>query len=247
MRVFGLIGFPLGHSFSPVWFNQRFAIDGLTDAIYNLFPIQSIHDFPKLLLNEPELNGLNVTIPYKEKIIPFLDEVDERAQAIGAVNTIKISRRDGRLHAKGFNTDSPGFRQTLEGLTPGCSALILGTGGAAKAVAYALRESGVPYTYVSRIPYASGMLSYDDLDQETIRKNLLIVNTTPLGMHPDIESYPAIPFQHLTTQHLLYDLVYNPPLTEFLKKGAFMMSRTINGQQMLENQAELSYRIFTRL
>ncbi len=242
--LFGLVGFPLGHSRSQEWFNARFALEGKTNAEYRLFPLNVIEEFPSLLRNEPDLAGLNVTIPYKEKIIPFLDELDESARSAGAVNTVRITRRDGLITTKGFNTDAPGFLKTTEGLALKGPALILGTGGGAKAVEYALSLKGIPFSFVSRKSDAHGILSYTDLTQGLIRSHLLIINATPLGMHPDTGSFPPIPYQFLTRDHFLYDLIYNPEETEFLKKGLAMNTRVMNGWQMLVSQAELSYNIF---
>jgi shikimate dehydrogenase len=203
-----------------------------------------VNDFPSLLLEEPELIGLNVTIPYKEQIIPFLDELDETARSIGAVNTIKISKSNGKIHTKGFNTDYPGFRKSLEGYTSGNKALILGTGGAARSVAFALDQMKISYKFVSRSEHMSGALKYPELNKELISENTLIINTTPLGMYPTTETFPEIPYQYLSANHLVYDLVYNPKETLFLQKGAKFGARTVNGLKMLEYQADISYQIF---
>jgi len=243
--LFGLIGFPLCHSFSPDWFNGRFNREGKKNHEYRLFPLVAIEDFPGFLWSEPGLAGLNVTIPYKEKIIPFLDEMDETAHLIGAVNTIKISRNDGNIRTKGFNTDAQGFELTLTDTLAGCKALILGSGGASKAVAFALGKKKIKFTFVSRNRHEANMINYSKLNREIIREHLLIINTTPLGMYPEIDYFPEIPYQFLTSEHFLYDLIYNPRETAFLRKGTAMSARTMNGYQMLDNQANLAYRIFT--
>jgi shikimate dehydrogenase len=243
-KVFGLIGYPLAHSSSPGWFAEKFAREGIKDAAYRLFPLTSIEKFPFLLLDEPQLAGLNVTIPYKVSIVPCLDELDEIARSIGAVNTIKFTRKDGVIRSLGFNTDAPGFLQTLTGKVPHGPALILGTGGGAKAVAHALKERGDPFLFVSRNKVGAGIISYNDLTHELISNHLFIINTTPLGMHPGSAGFPPIPYHFLSGNHYLYDLVYNPEETEFIKRGKAMNARTMNGRQMLINQAELSYRIF---
>jgi shikimate dehydrogenase len=243
--LYGLIGYPLSHSFSAHYFNEKFRLAGDTDKEYRLFPLNKSETFPDLLERHPNLAGLNVTIPYKEKIIPYLDEIDGTARSIGAVNTILIQRNRGLIVTKGFNTDATGFYQTLSGLTLAGPALILGTGGGAKAVAHALNKKNIPFTFVSRNPGKPGILSYDDLTSDIIRRHLLIINTTPVGMFPDTGEFPMIPYQHLSGNHTLYDLIYNPGETEFLKRGKIMGAKPLNGKQMLINQAELSYAIFT--
>jgi shikimate dehydrogenase len=242
--LLGLIGFPLGHSRSPEWFHAKFIREGLKNAAYRLFPIASAEEFPKLLQDNPDLSGLNVTIPYKQLIIPFLDDLDETARTIGAVNTIKITRRQGAISTRGYNTDAPGFLKTLTGTVLHGPALILGTGGGARAVAYALQRMSIPYEFVSRAVKGNGIISYHDLSPDLIRTHLLIINTTPVGMLPETGNAPPIPYQFLTGDHVLYDLIYNPEETEFLKRGKAMNALTMNGKQMLLNQAELSYDIF---
>ena len=244
MVLFGLIGFPLGHSWSAVYFNKKFKAEGDAGKAYRLFPLKNLDEFPALLTEYPELGGLNVTIPFKEKIIPYLDELDETARLIGAVNVIKITRTNRIIHTKGFNTDAPGFLQTLTASMPGGHALILGTGGGAKAVAYAFTEKNIMFQFVSRNTRGPGIISYNDLTFDLIRNHLLIVNATPLGLYPGIGKFPPIPYQHLTGDHFLYDLIYNPEETEFMKRGKSMNARTMNGLQMLINQAELSNSIF---
>ena len=244
MTLLGLIGFPLSHSWSPGWFNEQFRLAGDQKKEYRLFPLSNIDEFPRLIAAYPELTGLNVTIPYKEKIIPYLDELDETARLIGAVNTIRITRKNGTILTKGFNTDAPGFLQTLTDRVLQHKALILGTGGGAKAVAYSLQKKNIPFTFVSRKKVGSGIISYPDLTFNGIREHLLIINTTPLGMYPDTDQFPPIPFHYLSENHYLYDLIYNPEESEFIKKGKAMNAQAMNGLQMLINQAVLALRIF---
>ena len=239
---YGLIGYPLSHSWSANYFLEKFEREKLSDSFYQLFPLQTLSAFSSLLDDHPELSGLNVTIPYKKKIIPFLDELDQKAKEIGAVNTIKIIRLDGKILTKGFNTDEEGF--ILSADFSGIShAFILGTGGASRAVAYALGKTGIPVTLVSRNPRKTHSIGYPDLQSIQFNKHTLIVNTTPLGMYPDINSYPQIPYSRLTPEDFLYDLVYNPEQTLFLKKGMERGAKTQNGLKMLQIQAEKSYEI----
>jgi shikimate dehydrogenase len=244
-ELYGLIGFPLGHSWSAIYFNEKFRSEGDANKEYRLFPLKNPDEFPDLLEKYPELKGLNVTIPYKEKIIPYLNKLDESARLVGAVNTIRIMRKFGITLTIGYNTDSKGFFQTLEDHELPGPALILGTGGAAKAVAQALREKNIPFSFVSRKHRGKGVITYNDISIDVITSHLLIINATPLGMYPDIDKYPPIPYHHLSGNHFLYDLIYNPEETEFIKLGKAMNTKTMNGKQMLINQAELSYRVFT--
>ena len=244
MVLFGLIGFPLGHSWSAAWFTEKFRKESGSDKSYHLFPLRDISEFPDLLQSHPGLTGLNVTIPYKEKIIPYLDELDNTARSVCAVNTIRIIRNNGRILTKGFNTDAPGFLETITNLIPGCPALILGTGGAAKAVAYVLEEKNLDFTFVSRGKHGRRIISYQDLSPEIISHNRLIINATPIGMYPHTANFPPIPYHLLSSGHYLYDLIYNPPETQFIKRGKVMKAQTMNGMQMFINQAELSYKIF---
>ncbi|MBD1397984.1 shikimate dehydrogenase [Pontibacter sp. JH31] len=242
MRRFGLIGQKLGHSFSKRYFTEKFETEGIANARYELYELPEITAFPALLAREPELVGLNVTVPYKEAVIPYLDALDESAAQIGAVNTICVS--GGKL--KGYNTDFIGFRDTLQQFYPIeelSKALVLGTGGAAKAVWAALSSLGIGYTCVSRNP-SENELAYAAITPEVLQAYPLIINTTPLGMAPDIERAPAIPYEALTEGHFLYDLVYNPEETLFLSKGRVAGARTINGMPMLYAQAEASWEIW---
>ena len=245
MKILGLIGYPLSHSFSEQYFADKFSDEGIEDYSYRNFPISEIGLIQSLIRDEDELIGLNVTIPYKEQVLPFLDEIDTEAREAGAVNTIKISR-EGGLHLKGYNTDVYGFRESLIPLLQGQHkhALVLGTGGASKAICYVLEQLGIGYQYVSRkdIP---DYLEYKDLCLSVIGKNTLIINTTPLGTYPDISTFPDIPYDILTEGHLLYDLVYNPAETAFLRLGRQKGTATKNGLEMLELQADRSWEIWT--
>ncbi len=244
MRKFGLIGKQLAHSFSQDYFTQKFQKQHISDCIYQLHEIASIDQLPDLVRQNPELVGLNVTIPYKEQVIPLLDTLSPEAASIGAVNTILVGKNH-TLH--GFNTDVHGFRLTLERHLPviHTSALILGTGGASKAVAYILGERGVKFTLVSR-NRSKATISYDQLKQEHYDTHRLIVNTTPLGMFPNIESSPTIDYNLLTNQHTLVDLVYNPTVTRFLAQGKCQGAVTVNGLEMLHAQAEESWKIWNK-
>ncbi|GIV38905.1 MAG: shikimate 5-dehydrogenase [Thermonema sp.] len=249
MPLFGLIGYPLSHSFSKRYFTAKFEQMGLKAHRYDLFELQDIELFPALWKTYPALKGVNVTIPYKQKVIAFLDELAEGAQAVGAVNTIK-KMPDGRL--VGYNTDVEGFKQALLRWLPlsyfkesGYEALVLGTGGASKAVAYVLGQLGVPYRMVSR-DKTKGDLTYRDIQREGWGNARLIVNTTPLGMSPQTETAPALPYEQIDTTFYLYDLVYNPPLTRFLKEGIERGAKIQNGLEMLYLQAEAAWAIWNQ-
>jgi len=244
MRQFGLIGNPLGHSFSASYFGKKFKEEGI-DAQYSNFPLERLSDFEPLLKRDPGLSGLNVTVPYKQQIIPFLDSLSPTAAAVGAVNTISITRREDRLELKGDNTDVVGFRRSLEEHLESHhnSALVLGTGGASKAVVHVLEELGIGITMVSRTP-GEKRITYEELDREVVGNTTLIVNTSPLGMYPNIETCPHIPYRALTSRHLLFDLVYNPERTEFLSRGEKQGARIVNGLDMLIFQAEASWEIW---
>ena len=249
MRTFGLIGFPLGHSFSQKYFSEKFKRENITDAEFKNFPLENINDFPKLIENNPSLRGLSVTIPHKQSIIKFLNEVDDVVKEVGAVNCVKIHRTSdiGHRTSTGFNTDVFGFEKSLLPLLKShhTKALILGTGGASKAVRYVLKKLGIEFSFVSRSEKpASNSYSYNDLSSEIISSHALIINTTPLGMFPDVNSCPPIPYQHLTEKHLLYDLIYNPEETLFLKKGKERGAQIKNGLEMLQLQADKAWEIW---
>lgn len=238
MKRYGLIGKTLKHSFSPDYFSRKFS-DLQIDATYSAFELASIHEVSDLL-KEP-LNGLNVTIPYKTEIIPFLDQLSNEAKAIGAVNTIAF--KNGKTW--GFNTDAPGFWNDLKPLLNSShnKALIFGTGGASKAVQYALSQNGIDFKLVSR---SAGDLTYPELEHfQEIKDYTIWINTTPIGMYPEIEKRLDLPYSKLTEQHVVYDLVYNPEETLYLKKAKEQRAITKNGLGMLINQAEESYKIWT--
>ncbi len=241
MKTFGLIGKNIEYSFSRNFFNKKFENENI-DAIYKNFDIQSVSDFPDIIKQNPSISGLNVTIPYKETIMAFLDEIDEIAKKIGAVNTIKITD-SGKLI--GFNTDFFGFSEALKiHLKPHHKkALILGTGGASKAIAFALKELDIDYTYVSRRKHKNN-LSYAEINKEILQDNLLIINCTPLGTFPNIEEFPSIPSQFFNKKHLVFDLIYNPPHTKLLKLALVQGAEITNGLHMLELQAEKAWEIW---
>lgn len=243
--TYGLIGYSLGHSFSQSYFTEKFESEGI-DARYLNFELPDIGDLMELISELPGLAGLNVTIPYKEQILPYLDHIDPRARDIGAVNVVKVDQTDGRLTLTGYNSDIVGFGESIRPLLrPGQRhALILGTGGSSRAVEYALSRLGIRSVKVSRTP-AEGQLGYDALTHDIIRTHEIIVNTTPLGMYPDVDSAPDIPYDALTPAHLCYDLLYNPDVTLFMRLAAEHGAVTKNGLEMLLLQADESWRIWT--
>jgi shikimate dehydrogenase len=244
MPQYGLIGRKLSHSFSQTYFTQKFRQLQLDQHQYELFELQSPTELPALLAAHPNLCGLNVTVPYKELIWPYLDEVAPSAGRVGAVNVIEF-RADGRL--VGHNTDYIGFRDSLQRFYPDCSettrALVLGTGGAAKAVEVALRELGIGYWLVSRDPLRAG-LTYDDLNAQLLDGHHLIINATPVGTYPDVEASPPLLYSALSEKHYLYDLIYNPTETAFLRQGRLAGAQTKNGFEMLCLQAEAAWDIW---
>jgi shikimate dehydrogenase len=248
MRTFGIIGFPLGHSWSAKYFSEKFHNEAIADAEYKVFPLESLNNLPKLLAAEPGLVGLNVTIPYKEKVIPYLDALEGAAAETGAVNVIHFDRSASKLKLTGHNTDVVGFEQSLLnlGISLPQKALVLGTGGASKAVSWVLNKHCCDFLLVSRKPAGLGTIGYTDLTGEMIREHALIINTSPLGMYPNIESCPDIPYHWLTEDHILFDLVYNPPETLFIKKGHEMGCKTVNGLGMLLGQAKKAWEIWNR-
>lgn len=238
MKKYGLIGHPLTHSFSESYFQEKFYKEGIQNCEYKAYPLTSLNGFRGWVIKE-NLSGLNVTIPYKEAIIPFLDELTAEAKAIGAVNTLQVL--EGKLI--GHNTDCIGFNKSLAPLlkTAINDALILGSGGASKAISYSLQKMGIHHQIVSR---KKSEVSYSDLTPSIIKEHLLIINATPLGTHPNIEQYPAIPYDSLTEKHLLYDLVYNPAESLFLTYGRAKKCQIKNGLEMLHIQAEESWKIW---
>lgn len=245
MRLFGIIGFPLGHSFSQKHFTEKFEREHLSDHAYRKFELPEIGMLPALLGSEPDLCGFNVTIPWKVKVMEYLDEIDPDAAAIGAVNTVRVTRRDGRPWLKGFNTDAPAFRESLlRNLTvlPD-SAIVLGTGGAAKSVMHTLLDLNIVAVPVSR-RLVRGGYTYDDLPGYMISEAGLIVNATPTGMAPDTNAFPPIDYSCLREGQLLFDLIYNPPVTEFLARGEEQGCLTVNGEEMFLIQAQLAWEIW---
>lgn len=244
MDEYGLLGYPLGHSFSRTYFSEKFAKEGI-NAEYVNHEIPNIEDVRAILETHHNLKGLNVTIPYKEQILPYLDEIDPEAKAIGAVNVIKVTRENGKVHLKGFNSDVIGFKNSIRPLLKDChtQALVLGTGGASRAVRYGLTQLGLSYRMVSRRKTAEN-LSYADITPELLQDFKVVINCTPCGMYPKVDECPAIPYEALQAQHLLYDLTYNPETTLFMKKGAAMGAATKNGWEMLVIQAEAAWRFW---
>lgn len=241
MRRFGLLGYPLTHSFSQKYFTEKFAQLGLNDCVYENYSLKDISELQGVLETQTDLRGLNVTIPYKKQVLEFLTDVNEVVAKIGACNCINI--KDGKR--TGYNTDVVGFEQSLRPfLQPHHKkALVLGTGGASAAVVYVLEKLGIPFQYVSRAA-SEIAVSYNEVDEAMLAAHQLIINTTPAGMYPNVDQCPGIPYQYLSSQHHLYDLIYNPAETKFLEKGRLQGATTQNGQEMLILQAEESWRIW---
>lgn len=249
MMEFGLIGYPLTHSFSAKYFNDKFKQEAI-EARYLNFEISDIHQINNIIDHHPTLKGLNVTIPYKEQVIPFLDDISPAAEAIGAVNVITIERDNGSSKPKlvGHNTDYLGFKHSIEPHITAShrKALVLGTGGASKAVGYALTQLGIEWIYVSRSKGNNETLTYNDLNQEVLSDYTVIINASPVGTYPNVNEAPNIPYNTLTSQHLLYDLVYNPAETLFLKKGSDLGAVVKNGAEMLTLQALAAWDIWNK-
>lgn len=245
MRKYGLIGKNIDYSFSRSYFKAKFENENIKETSYVNFDIDSITEFNKSIKNTPHLKGLNVTIPYKESIIPLLDKLSKKALEIGAVNTIRITKK-GKL--VGHNTDCYGFINTLKPYLKANhkKALILGTGGASKAIAYSLKKLDIKYAFVSRQLKKGVTYSYNTLTPAIVKNHPLIINSTPLGTHPDIDACPNIPYNAITKKHILFDLIYNPEETVFLSKGKAKGAATINGLKMLELQAEKAWQIWNR-
>ncbi len=247
MHLYGLIGKKLAHSFSPPYFRKKFRELGI-DAQYEVFELDDISQFPELIAKHNNLKGLNVTIPYKKEVIRFIDNPDETSGAAGAVNTISIDRSTGKPVLYGFNTDVIGFEKALKPLIGNRNvdqALILGTGGAAQSVAFVLEKINIPYRFVSRTKQQPDF-NYHDLTKEVIGHTHLIINTTPLGMFPKVDEFPDIPYESLTKEHVIFDLIYNPTETLFLKKARQQGALTSNGLKMLEIQADEAWKIWQR-
>jgi len=247
MKTYGLIGFPLSHSFSKKYFTEKFQNEGITDRQYELFPIENIKSLADLLAENQSLCGLNVTIPHKVGVLPFLNEIEEAAEKIGAVNCICIKRFEGETYLKGFNTDAYGFEESLKPLLTAKhkKALVFGDGGAAKAVKYVLQKLGIEYQVVVRKATAGAIL-YNQVTPELLERRKLLINTTPLGMSPHIDTFPDIDYTQLGSDHLAYDLVYNPLETAFLSKAAERGAQVKNGLEMLYKQAEKAWAIWNK-
>ncbi|MFO8235918.1 MAG: shikimate dehydrogenase [Bacteroidales bacterium] len=245
MQLYGLIGYQLTHSFSPDYFNEKFKKENI-DALYKTFPIKKLSELYTIIDKNPDLQGLNVTIPYKESIIPYLDFIDEEAKKIHAVNTVVIKREHSQILLRGYNTDIYGFKHSiLPFITQQKNrvALILGTGGTAKTVEYVLTTLDFEIYKATRSQSQKNqkILNYNDLSRELIQQTKLIVNTSPVGMYPHIEEKPAIPYEEIDSEHLLFDVVYNPSETLFLKEGEKRGALTKNGYEMLILQAQKAW------
>jgi shikimate dehydrogenase len=245
MRKFGLIGYPLGHSFSKKYFTEKFQTEHISHCSYENYPLKNLDEFPVLIGSDDELYGLNVTIPYKSGIMKFLDVIEPEADEIGAVNVLKIRRHEGKIKLYGYNSDVTGIRDTLLPFISDSvrNALVFGTGGSSRAVCHVLQKFGLKVDRVSRDKKA-GIMIYSDIDSDIIDRTQLIINTTPLGMFPDIESKPDLNYRRLNRKHILFDLVYNPELTSFLRMGAEQGCTLISGIKMLHSQAEKAWEIW---
>lgn len=243
---YGLIGYPLGHSFSRQYHNERFERENIA-AVYDNYELPDISLLPELVARETALRGLNVTIPYKQSVMTYLDAIDNVAQRVGAVNVIKIERDNNRVRMVGYNSDYTGFRNSLVPLLQPHHrrALVLGTGGASKAVCAALHDLNIATTSVSRTP-GEGKISYEELSPEVMESHTLIVNATPLGMYPRVTDCAPIPYWHITPRHLCYDVVYNPQQTAFMQRCALQGATVCNGLQMLYGQADAAWDIWKR-
>ncbi len=248
MKTYGVIGYPLEHSYSPEFFTDKFRKEKIEGVKYEAFPLRDISEFPELLKKFPEIRGLNVTIPFKESVIKFLDELDPDAERTGAVNTICIDHMSSGTQLTGYNTDIYGFKIHIQKIIQSANikALIIGSGGASKAVKFVLDSLRIESKTVSRNPSGNNQISYEEITSELLASHQLIVNTTPLGMFPDASGYPQIPYQYLNPDNILYDLVYNPARTNFLKFGENIGAKTFNGESMFVLQAERSWEIWNK-
>ena len=246
MDKYGLIGYPLGHSFSISYFNQKFTDENI-DAVYENFEIPTIDLLPEIIAKNPNIKGLNVTIPYKQKVISFLDTISPEARAIGAVNVIKVEHKGTETVLKGYNSDVIGFTKSMEPMLEQYhkKALILGTGGASKAIDYGLKSLGLETVFVSRYQ-RPGTIRYQDVTPEVVKEYNVIINCTPCGMYPHSEECPNLPYEAMDKHNILYDLIYNPDETLFMKKGAERGARTKNGLEMLLLQAFAGWEIWNR-
>jgi shikimate dehydrogenase len=242
-KTYGLIGRNISYSFSKEYFSEKFKSENIENTTYLNFDLNTINEFPEIFISTESIKGLNVTIPYKETIIPYLDKINSKATRIGAVNTIRLTKKG---HLKGYNTDEYGFRKSILPLLENHhkKALILGTGGASKAIAFALKKLHIPYQFVSR--KTDNNFDYNSLTETVIKEHQIIINCTPLGTHPNIDDCPNIPYYAISDKHLLYDLIYNPEETTFLRKGRENGAKTCNGLKMLELQAEKAWKIWNK-
>jgi shikimate dehydrogenase len=245
MRKFGLIGYPLSHSFSSKYFTEKFYNEHISNCSYENYPLKSLNEIRELITSDNELCGLNITIPYKSEIMGFLDVIEPEAVEIGAVNVMKIRRQDGKIKLYGYNSDVTGIRDTLLPYISDdvINALVLGTGGSSKAVCYVLKKFGLKVDQVSRNK-KPGVLTYPEINSEIIDRTQLIINTTPLGMFPNTGSKPELNYRSLNRKHILFDLVYNPEHTSFLRMGEEQGCLTISGIKMLHSQAEKAWNIW---
>lgn len=245
MIKLGLIGFPLGHSFSKNYYINKFENENITNIDYDLYPVKDMQSFEELYNLDSDYRGFNVTIPHKLAVIPLLTELSDEAKKIGAVNCITIKKEGTKTILKGYNTDAYGFEESLKPLlkTQHKRALVLGNGGAAKAVFYTLEKLNIPYLIVSRTK-ANGDITYEEINAEIMETHQIIINCSPVGTFPNVDDCPAIPYEHITKDHILYDLIYNPEETMFLKKGKIMGSQIKNGYEMLMLQAEKNWDIW---
>lgn len=247
MKTFGLVGYPLGHSFSKKFFTEKFDTEGLTDHQYLNFEIDTIEKFPGIFETNSDIIGLNCTIPYKQQVMKYLDEVDEEAMIVGAVNTIKPIRTADGLKLKGFNTDIIGFENSIKPMLSAQHkrALILGTGGASKAIKHILKKLGIEYVSASiEDELFEDEIRYNQIDRKVIEERLIIINATPLGTFPKVDACADIPYEYITDKHVMFDLVYNPEVTLFMKKGQEKGAKTKNGLEMLHRQALASWKIW---
>jgi shikimate dehydrogenase len=245
MRKFGLIGYPLGHSFSKKYFDDKFDREGIPDCSYENFPMNTLENLPGLISDNEDLCGLNVTIPFKTEILRFVDATEPDIEEIGALNVLKIKRLNGKIRISGYNSDVVGIRDSIMPFMTGKvkNALVLGTGGSSRAVIYTLKKLGINVTLISR-NRRPGILAYSDLTSRKFTDTDIIINTTPLGMYPDILTRPELDYNMLNKNHILFDLVYNPEITSFLKMGKEKGCKIITGLKMLYSQAERSWEIW---
>lgn len=245
MKKYGLIGYPLSHSFSKKHFTEKFVQEHIDNCEYELYPIENADLFPGLISSDEEICGINVTIPYKVDILAYVKELDDAAAKIGAVNCIDIRRENGKVIYKGYNTDAYGFEASLKPFLKEhhTKAIIFGDGGAAKAIKYVLDKLEISFLIVTRKPSDNSIL-YEELNEELLKEHTVLINTTPLGMSPNADTFPEIPYEFITEKHLAYDLVYNPELTQFLAKAQAGGAAVKNGLEMLYLQAERSWDIW---